>query len=214
MTTQNDRVGDSPAGEHDRRRWPTSWRRLAQRPSRPMVAARMQGPWLSLRPYALHLLRYDHRRIIRLATQLERLDQGRERAVLLQTLTDEVALNSRIEHELFFAAIRGASTTAVQRKHLAASVEGRRMLEQALADLADCPTGSAQFAGRCRTLRIVAREVLHDEEHQLFHHARRVLGRTGLVALGRSMQDRRRTLLEHPDAEPLVAPTLGARRRA
>ncbi|MHB8633228.1 MAG: hemerythrin domain-containing protein [Thermoplasmatota archaeon] len=187
-------------------RWPASWRRLAARPSRPVTGARMEGPWLAVRPYALNLLHYGHKRLRRLATDLEMSHRARERRSLLFALGAEFALHSRVEHEIFYPAYHAACRNARERELYHEATEEQRALESLLQDLYGAEVESTRFSGRARAFRVILADHIREEERHLFHAARRALGRTQLRLLGRRMQDRRRTLMVQPTAAPLTLP--------
>lgn len=189
-------------------RVPASWRRLATRPRNPVTGLNMYGPWSSLKPYALNLLKHDQGRIRRMLKELDHAGTGGERLILLGRVESELAVYSRIVHEVFYPAYRRVCRTAKQRRVYHECVELHRAIELHLADLRKSPPESAQFGGRARTLRLACGDLFAEERKRLYPQARRLLGRLNLKALGRAMQDRRRAILQSPALPP--SPTIRA----
>ncbi|MCA1819438.1 MAG: hemerythrin domain-containing protein [Thermoplasmatota archaeon] len=184
-------------------RAPASWRRFATRPRSPMTGLTMYGPWSTLKPYALKLLKHDHRVIRPMLKELEHAKLGGERGRRLARVEGEFAVHSRILHEVVYPAYRSVCKTAKHRAVYHELVEQHRACELLLADLQKCATESARFAGCAKALRLNVLDLFGETQHRLFHYARKLLGRANLKALGRSMQDHRRAILRNPAMTPL-----------
>lgn len=185
-------------------RMPASWRRLAQRPRNPVTGLSMYGPWSSLRPYALKLLRHDQVRIRRTLRDLGQ-GTGGERRSHLARCEAEIAVYARVSLEVFYPAYLANCRKAEQRAIYHECMELHRAIELHLSDLRRSRLESAQFAGRARALRLAVRDLFRLERGELFLAARRVLGRRNLKALGRAMQDHRRAVLRNPGLAPRQA---------
>jgi len=184
-------------------RVPASWRRLATRPRNPITGLNMYGPWSSLKPYALKLLKHDQARMRRMLKELDHAQTGGERTTQLGRVESELAVYSRLEHEVFYPAYRRVCRTVKQRKVYHECVELHRAIELHLADLRKAPPESAQFGGRARSLRLACLDLFREEQRVLFPQARRLMGRANLKALGRTMQDHRRAILRNPGLQPM-----------
>lgn len=182
---------------------PASWRRFATRPRAPYTGITMSGPWSSLRPYALKLLKHEHKVIRRMLKELDHSKNAGQRATRLARAEAEIVAYSRNVHEVFYPAFRGAAKKERQRKLYHELREHHREVELLLLDLQRCDPGSMKAAGCAKALRRTCNTLFHVESNHMFHHARRVLGRTNLKALGRQMQDHRRAFARNPNMAPM-----------
>ena len=183
-------------------RAPASWRRFAGRPRNPVTGVSMAGPWSSLKPYALKLLKHEHRILRRMLKELTHAKTAGERNRRLARCEAEYVAYSRVAREVFYPAYRANCKTARQRMHFHAVSEGHRGIELILLDLNRCDPGSAKWAGCGAALRVACADLFRGEERHVFHHARRLLGRRNLKSLGRAMQDHRRAILRTPNLPP------------
>jgi len=186
------------------RRMPASWRRFAERPKR-VPGLSMPGPWSSIRPYALHILRYEHKALRRMLRDLERAGTGAQRTSYRDRCEAELALYTRVGAEVFYPALRAACRTQAQRKACHEAAQLLRAVELHLDGLRGAAPESARFAGRARALRLACSQFFREERDRIFPVARKVLGRDNLKALGRSMQDHRYALIRNPELPPRLS---------
>lgn len=195
------------AGNRNAPRPPSSWRRFASRPRNPVTGVSMAGPWSGLKPYALKLVRHEHRMMRRMLKELDRAGTAGERARRLARFESEFVAYSRNVHEVLYPAYRAQCRTERQRQVYHEMAELHREVELLLLDANRADPGSARAAGCVRALRLACETLFGEEERHLFRQARRLLGRTHLKALGRAMQDHRRAILRNPNLPPRLART-------
>jgi hypothetical protein len=196
-----------PVGTRPARRAPASWRRFAARPRNPVTGVSMAGPWSGLKPYALRLVKHEHRVLGRMLKELDRARTAGERARRLARFEAEYVAYSRNVHEVLYPAYRAQCRTERQRGLYHEMAEMHRQVELLLLDANRADPGSARAAGCAKALRLACADLFREEERHLFRQARRLLGRTRLKSLGRAMQDHRRAILRNPNLPARLART-------
>ncbi|EKV26639.1 hypothetical protein C882_2266 [Caenispirillum salinarum AK4] len=109
--------------------------------------------------------------------------EGEARLAVLDELAGEMDMHEKIEHEIFYPAVRRVTGMVP-----AAGAEHRQLADQ-LAILLTLDTASAEFDSHLRALRNAVEHHAGTEEREMFAAARS-LGRTELLRLGRELADR------------------------
>jgi hypothetical protein len=175
-----------------------------------MTGLRMDGPWSSVRPHAIRLLRHGHRALRQRLRRLVRAKTAAERGAALAAFEGEMVASSRVCHEVLYPAYRGVARKEKHRRAYFEVAELHREVELLLHDCSRCDPAGARFAGCVQALRLAVGNLLREESRRLVPYARHLLGRANLQAVGRAMQDHRRAVLRNPALPARRAATIAA----
>jgi hemerythrin-like domain-containing protein len=157
---------------------------------------------------AIQLLKEDHKKVRALLAELESTTPRgvKKRSQLLETISRELRVHTRIEEEIFYPAFKAAGEKSEDDKlYFEALEEHRAAGELVLPDLERTEPGSDRFSGRAKVLKELVEHHADEEEKEMFPRARKLLSAGELNALGAEMLARKHELMSEP--EGLVAKT-------
>lgn len=145
---------------------------------------------------AVELLKQDHQVVKQL---LEKLVSTTERGVktrrdLVQKLYLELAVHTDIEEQIFYPAYEKAGGRDEAVMSAEAKEEHRTVDSLVLPDLIKTDPGSIPFTGRAKVLKELLEHHIEEEEKEMFPKATELLGAEKLEALGKLMEERKRSL--------------------
>ncbi|WP_207282847.1 hemerythrin domain-containing protein [Pseudomonas sp. FW300-N2F2] len=139
---------------------------------------------------AIDLLKADHERVKAILTQLS---ESTERAVkkrtdLLAKLEMEISIHTRLEEEILYPAFKQAGGKEEAQMYYEAKEEHRTVDSLVLPDLKATDPSTAEFSGRAKVVKELLEHHIEEEEKEMFPHAKKLLGKAQLDALGAEME--------------------------
>ncbi len=139
---------------------------------------------------AIDLLKADHERVKAILTQLS---ESTERAVkkrtdLLAKLEMEISIHTRLEEEILYPAFKQAGGKDEAEMYYEAKEEHRTVDSLVLPDLKATDPTQPEFAGRVKVVKELLEHHIEEEEKEMFPHAKKLLGKAKLDALGADME--------------------------
>lgn len=148
---------------------------------------------------AIQLLKADHKKVRGLLEDLAGTTARGEktRIDLLAKITEELAVHTRIENEIFYPAFKQAGKKGDDSKmFFEAHEEHRAVSDLVLPDLNKTPAGSEQFSGRAKVLKELVEHHIKEEEGEMFPRAKVLMSREELNDLGEQLSARKQQLLK------------------
>jgi len=139
---------------------------------------------------AIDLLKADHERVKAILTQLS---ESTERAVkkrtdLLAKLEMEISIHTRLEEEILYPAFKQAGGKEEAQMYYEAKEEHRTVDSLVLPDLKATDPSTPEFSGRAKVVKELLEHHIEEEEKDMFPHAKKLLGKAKLDALGAEME--------------------------
>ncbi|HEX5489181.1 MAG TPA: hemerythrin domain-containing protein [Rhodanobacteraceae bacterium] len=148
---------------------------------------------------AIQLLKADHKKVRGLLEELAGTTARGEksRIDLLARITEELAVHTRIEDEIFYPAFKEAGKKGDDSKmFFEAREEHRAVSDLVLPDLNKTPVGSEQFSGRAKVLKELVEHHIKEEEGEMFPRAKALMSKDELDGLGKQLAARKQELLK------------------
>lgn len=145
---------------------------------------------------AIDLLKADHEKVKGILNQLsESTDRAvKKRAELLEKLELEVSIHTQLEEDILYPAYKAAGGKAEAEMYYEAKEEHRTVDALVLPDLKGTDPTSPEFAGRVKVIKELLEHHIEEEETDMFPHAKKILGKAKLDALGDQMLTLKATL--------------------
>ena len=139
---------------------------------------------------AIDLLKADHERVKAILAQLsESTSRGiKKRTDLLAKLEMEISIHTRLEEEILYPAYKQAGGKEQAEMYYEAKEEHRTVDSLVLPDLKDTDPTQPEFAGRVKVVKELLEHHIEEEEKEMFPHAKKLLGKAKLDALGADME--------------------------
>ncbi|AHL33397.1 hemerythrin [Pseudomonas brassicacearum] len=139
---------------------------------------------------AIDLLKADHERVKAILTQLsESTDRAlKKRTELLAKLEMEISIHTRLEEEILYPAFKQAGGKDEAEMYYEAKEEHRTVDSLVLPDLKTTDPSQPEFAGRVKVVKELLEHHIEEEEKEMFPHAKKLLGKAKLDALGEEME--------------------------
>ena len=139
---------------------------------------------------AIDLLKADHERVKAILTQLS---ESTERAVkkrtdLLAKLEMEISIHTRLEEEILYPAFKQAGGKEEAQMYYEAKEEHRTVDSLVLPDLKATDPSTPEFSGRAKVVKELLEHHIEEEEKEMFPHAKKLLAKAKLDALGAEME--------------------------
>jgi len=117
---------------------------------------------------ATALLREDHRKVKKLFSEYEKLEDGEERkAELFQTIQKELTIHAQIEEELFYPALEKIDDEETKELVLEAHEE-HKIVKTLLAELSRMTPEDEGFDAKVKVLMDSVKHHADEEEEELF----------------------------------------------
>ena len=159
-------------------------------------------------PDAIALLKADHQRVAALFERYRRWRRGAfaSKKMILDQIREELDLHSRIEERLFYPELAQALSEQV-KEHVRHAGEEHAVVDRLVSELALVDPDDPGCDAKVKVLRETVERHVLEEQTLLFPEARRWLGDTRLVDLGRKVAGTRQAMREGLGAQVAGAAT-------
>ncbi|CAI8735601.1 Hemerythrin domain-containing protein [Pseudomonas sp. IT-P44] len=139
---------------------------------------------------AIDLLKADHVRVKDILAQLnESSDRATKKRVdLVAKLEMEITIHTKLEEEILYPAYKKAGGKEQEQMYYEAKEEHRTVDSLVLPDLKATDPSTPEFAGRAKVVKELLEHHIEEEETEMFPHAKKLLGKATLDALGEQME--------------------------
>lgn len=118
---------------------------------------------------ATSLLKEDHRKVKKLFSEFEKLEESdtAEMARIFETVKKELTVHAQIEEEIFYPAIEKADDDEAEELVLE-SHEEHRLVKQLLQELSEMTADDDQFCAKMKVLKDLVLHHAEEEESEIF----------------------------------------------
>ena len=162
---------------------------------------------------AIALLKEDHREV---SEMLEELTGTGERAAKRRMdLASQIAMalkaHMQIEEQIFYPAFKEAAAKKEDQKLYYEAVEEHHAADVVLQDVLKADASSLSFGGKVKVLKELIEHHVEEEEKTMFPHARKVMSKEELQALGIEMADAKTSIMNGGSGKRTVKRANGAK---
>lgn len=145
---------------------------------------------------AIELLKQDHKAVRNLFDKLTDTTKRatKQRQELLEKITQELQIHTKLEEEIFYPAFRKAGGSDHEKMFFEAQEEHRAVEKLVLPDLQKTNTDHDSFGGRAKVLKELVEHHAEEEEEEMFPEAKKTLSDDELMELGARMEARKKEL--------------------
>jgi hemerythrin-like domain-containing protein len=143
----------------------------------------------------LTLLKEDHAKVRKLLEQLDKAQAPGRRDELLEKISQEVEVHTRLEEEIFYPAFHEASRKKEDGKLFHEAIAEHGAVKLILPDLLQTERDSEEFAGKAKVLKDLIEHHAEEEEKELFPRAKALLSDEELQDLGARVEERKQQLM-------------------
>ena len=136
---------------------------------------------------ATDLLRKQHKNVKALFRKVEETKDGRRRRQLMDEISDELKLHTKIEEEIFYPAVREIGTSKAEEM-VDESFEEHHVVDLVLAELPNVDPEDERFAAKMTVLSELVEHHADEEEDEMFPMCEKKLGKERLQELGEQME--------------------------
>lgn len=121
----------------------------------------------------------------------------KKRMELLSKITQALEVRTQIENEIFYPAFKKAGENSDDAKmFFEAREEHRAVGDLVLPDINKTAPGPEEFSGRAKVLKELVEHHVHEEEHEMFPRAKKLMSKDELEALGEQLEQRKAELMQ------------------
>ena len=135
---------------------------------------------------ATDLLKKQHREVKALFKKVEKTEDAGQRRQLLDQITEDLKMHTRIEEQIFYPAIRDLGTKKAEEM-IDEALEEHHVVDLVLAELPSVDPEDERFEAKMTVLSELVEHHAEEEEEEMFKLAQK-LGDDELKALGERMQ--------------------------
>ena len=136
---------------------------------------------------ATDLLKKQHKSVKALFKKVENTEDARQRRQLMDQITNELKIHTKIEEEIFYPAVREIGTSKAEEM-IDESYEEHHVVDLVLAELPKVDPEDDRFAAKMTVLSELVEHHADEEEKEMFPMCDKKLGRERLQQLGEQMQ--------------------------
>jgi len=136
---------------------------------------------------ATDLLKKQHKSVKALFKKVENTEDARRRRQLMDEITNELKIHTKIEEEIFYPAVREIGTSKAEEL-VDESFEEHHVVDLVLAELPKVDPEDDRFAAKMTVLSELVQHHDDEEEEEMFPICEKKLGRERLQELGEQMQ--------------------------
>ena len=136
---------------------------------------------------ATDLLKKQHKSVKALFKKVENTEDARRRRQLMDEITNELKIHTKIEEEIFYPAVREIGTSKAEEL-VDESFEEHHVVDLVLAELPKVDPEDDRFAAKMTVLSELVQHHAGEEEEEMFPMCEKKLGRERLQQLGEQMQ--------------------------
>ena len=135
---------------------------------------------------ATDLLKKQHKSVKALFKKVENTEDARRRRQLMDEITNELKIHTKIEEEIFYPAVREIGTSKAEEL-VDESFEEHHVVDLVLAELPKVDPEDDRFAAKMTVLSELVQHHADEEEEEMFPMCEKKLGRERLQQLGEQM---------------------------
>ena len=136
---------------------------------------------------ATDLLKKQHKSVKALFKKVENTEDARRCRQLMDEITNELKIHTKIEEEIFYPAVREIGTSKAEEL-VDESFEEHHVVDLVLAELPKVDPEDDRFAAKMTVLSELVQHHADEEEEEMFPMCEKKLGRERLQQLGEQMQ--------------------------
>lgn len=136
---------------------------------------------------ATDLLKKQHKNVKALFKKVEETEDGRRRRQLMDEISNELRLHTKIEEEIFYPAVREIGTSKAEEM-VDESFEEHHVVDLVLAELPNVSPEDERFAAKMTVLSELVEHHADEEEDEMFPMVEKKLGKERLQELGEQME--------------------------
>jgi hemerythrin-like domain-containing protein len=140
---------------------------------------------------AIALLKQDHKEVKEMLEELTGLGEraAKRRVELASAIALALKAHMQIEEQIFYPAFKEAAAKKEDQKLYYEAVEEHHAADVVLQDVLKADASSLSFGGKVKVLKELIEHHVEEEEKTMFPHARKVMSKEELQALGIEMGD-------------------------
>ncbi|HMJ11158.1 MAG TPA: hemerythrin domain-containing protein [Polyangiaceae bacterium] len=160
---------------------------------------------------AIALLKQDHKEVKDMLEQLSETSEraGKKRQELASKIARALQAHMEIEEQIFYPAFKAAAAKKEDQKLYYEAVEEHHAADVVCQDVLRADVTSLNFGGKAKVLKELIEHHIEEEEKTMFPHARKVMSKEILQALGIEMADMKESVMNGGLANPSKAKTNG-----
>jgi hemerythrin superfamily protein len=142
---------------------------------------------------AITMLTDDHKKMRKLLTELESTTERglKIRGELYSTIKGELTVHEIIEEEIFYPELKAHPKA---RDIVLEGYEEHHVVDMVMRELEDTPVDDESWGAKAKVMKENVEHHMEEEEGEMFKQARSVFDDDELEALGRRMEERRRSV--------------------
>jgi len=136
---------------------------------------------------ATDLLKKQHKNVKALFRKVEETEDGRRRRQLMDEISNELKLHTKIEEEIFYPAVREIGTPKAEEM-VDESFEEHHVVDLVMAELPNVDPEDERFVAKMTVLSELVEHHADEEEEEMFPMCEKKLGKERLQELGEQME--------------------------
>jgi hemerythrin superfamily protein len=136
---------------------------------------------------ATDLLKKQHKSVKTLFKKVEETEDARRRRQLMDEISNELKLHTKIEEEIFYPAVREIGTSKAEEM-VDESFEEHHVVDLVLKELPHVDPEDERFAAKMTVLSELVEHHADEEEDEMFPMVEKKLGKERLQELGEEME--------------------------
>jgi hemerythrin superfamily protein len=136
---------------------------------------------------ATDLLKKQHKSVKTLFKKVEKTEDARRRRQLMDEISNELKLHTKIEEEIFYPAVREIGTSKAEEM-VDESFEEHHVVDLVLKELPHVDPEDERFAAKMTVLSELVEHHADEEEDEMFPMVEKKLGKERLQELGEQME--------------------------
>ncbi|HUY11313.1 MAG TPA: hemerythrin domain-containing protein [Candidatus Dormibacteraeota bacterium] len=152
---------------------------------------------------AITLLETDHRNVEALFKQIGELGEAAHasRQKLFKKIDEELTVHSKVEETIFYPALKAKAEAAraeASEEEVLEAYEEHGNIKGMLKKLEECDALDETYNAKLEVLSELVKHHVHEEEHEMFAQARRLIDKDELDSLGERITKAKEHLLGVP----------------
>ena len=151
---------------------------------------------ISAKTDAISILKGDHQRVRQLLRRLESTTgrAAKQRKDVLAQIESEIKVHTTIEEEIFYPAFKEAVRSKSDQEFYFEAIEEHHLVDLVMPEIKSTDATSEQFGAKAKVLKDLIEHHAEEEETEMFPKARKVLGQSKLLEIGKQIQSRKQDL--------------------
>ena len=151
---------------------------------------------ISAKTDAISILKGDHQRVRQLLRRLESTTgrAAKQRKDVLAQIESEIKVHTTIEEEIFYPAFKESVRSKSDQEFYFEAIEEHHLVDLVMPEIKSTDATSEQFRAKAKVLKDLIEHHAEEEETEMFPKARKVLGQSKLLEIGKQIQSRKQDL--------------------